>query len=94
MKRYDSWVTPFLSLDLRGGTLVTISNNDEDMLEIKWHDGMWIDVGFIKDENVYYITAVASDAPESWNHPISVTKITERHELVAAIQAEILRCRA
>ena len=94
MKRYDSWVTPFLSLDLRGGTLVTISNNDEDMLEIKWPDGMWIDVGFIKDENVYYITAVASDAPESWNHPISVTRITERHELVAAIQAEILRCRA
>ena len=87
-------VTPFLSLDLRGGTLVTISNDDEDMLEIKWPDGMWIDVGFIKDENAYYITAVASDTLESWNHPISVAKITERHELAAAIQAEILRCRA
>ena len=94
MKRYDSWVTPFLSLDLHGGTLVPISNDDEDMLEIKWPDGMWIDVGFIKDENAYYITAVAGDTLESWNHPISVAKITERHELAAAIQAEIFRCRA
>lgn len=93
MQQYDDWVIPFLSLDLRGGKLVPILNDDEDMLKIKWPDGMWIDVGYMYRENKYCITAVADDTLESWNNPLSVTEITDRTELPIALQKEILRCR-
>ena len=89
----DGWVKPFLTLDLCGGSLVSILNDDEDMLEIRWSDGMWIDVGFIEEEKTYYITTVANDTLESWNNPLSVLKTSNRMDLVNMIQQEILRCR-
>ena len=89
----DGWVKPFLTLDLCGGTLVSILNDDEDMLEIRWSDGMWIDVGFIEEEKTYYITTVANDTLESWNNPLSVLKTSNRMDLVNMIQQEIFRCR-
>ena len=89
----DGWVKPFLTLDLCGGTLVSILNDDEDMLEIHWYDGMWIDVGFIEEEKTYYITTVANDTLESWNNPLSVLKTSNRMDLVNMIQQEIFRCR-
>ena len=89
----DGWVKPFLTLDLCGGSLVSILNNDEDMLEIRWSDGMWIDVGFIEEEKPYYITTVANDTLESWNNPLSVLKTSNRMDLVNMIQQEIFRCR-
>lgn len=89
----DGWVKPFLALDLCGGTLVSILNDDEDMLEIRWSDGMWIDVGFIEEEKTYYITTVANDTLESWNNPLSLLKTSNRMDLVNMIQQEIFRCR-
>ena len=89
----DGWVKPFLTLDLCGGTLVSILNDDEDMLEIHWSDGMWIDVGFIEEEKTYYITTVANDTLESWNNPLSVLKTSNKMDLVNMIQQEIFRCR-
>ena len=89
----DGWVKPFLTLDLCGGSLVSILNNDEDMLEIRWSDGMWIDVGFIEEEKTYYITTVANDTLESWNNPLSELKTSNRMDLVNMIQQEIFRCR-
>jgi len=89
----DGWVKPFLTLDLCGGSLVSILNDDEDMLEIRWSDGMWIDVGFIEEEKTYYITTVANDTLESWNNPLSVLKTSNRMDLVNMIQQEIFRCR-
>ena len=89
----DGWVKPFLTLDLCGGTLVSILNDDEDMFEIRWSDGMWIDVGFIEEEKTYYITTVANDTLESWNNPLSVLKTSNRMDLVNMIQQEIFRCR-
>ena len=89
----DGWVKPFLTLDLCGGSLVSILNDGEDMLEIRWSDGMWIDVGFIEEEKTYYITTVANDTLESWNNPLSVLKTSNRMDLVNMIQQEILRCR-
>ena len=91
---HHDWLIPFLAIDLCGGTLVPIVNDDEDMLEIRWTDGMWIDVGFIKDEETYYITTVADDTLESWNNPLSVVVITIREELPSALQKEIYRCRS
>ena len=90
---HHDWLIPFLALDLCGGTLVPIVNDDEDMLEIRWTNGMWIDVGFIKDEETYYITTVADDTLESWNNPLSVLKTQHRTELIEIIQHEIFRCR-
>ncbi|MBR3593239.1 MAG: hypothetical protein IKL44_01055 [Clostridia bacterium] len=89
----DGWVKPFLTLDLCGGTLISILNDDEDMLEIRWSNGMWIDVGFIEEEKTYYITTVANDTLESWNNPLSVLKTSNRMDLVNMIQQEIFRCR-
>ena len=89
----NDWVKPFFALDLCGGLLVSILNDDEDMLEIRWSDGMWIDVGFIEEEKTYYITTVANDTLESWNNPLSVLKISNRMDLVNMIQQEIFRCR-
>ena len=89
--QHEDWVTPFLSLDMYGGTLVPISNNDEDMLEIRWSDGMWIDVGYVKNEGAYYITTVSDSTVESWNNPLSVLKATNREDLVNALQQEIFR---
>ena len=89
----DDWVKPFFTLDLCGGSLVSILNDDEDMLEIRWSDGMWIDVGFIEEEKTYYITTVANDTLESWNNPLSVLKTSNRMDLVNVIQQEIFRCR-
>lgn len=91
---HHDWLISFSAIDLCGGTLVPIVNDDEDMLEIRWTDGMWIDVGFIKGEETYYITTVADDTLESWNNPLSVIAITIREELPSALQKEIYRCRA
>ena len=91
--QYEDWVIPFSSLDLCGGTLVSILNDDEDMLEIRWPDGMWIDVGYIENESTYYITTVSDDTMESWNHPLSVLKTTNKEDLASILQQEILRCR-
>lgn len=58
---HDDWFAPFLAMNLCGEALVPIVNDDEDMLEVRWDDGMWIDIGFIRDEETYYITTVADD---------------------------------
>ena len=91
--QYEDWVIPFLALDLCGGTLMSILNDTEDMLEIRWSDGMWIDVGYIENESTYYITTVSSNTLESWNNPLSVLKTTNRDDLANILQQEIYRCR-
>ncbi|MBQ3002419.1 MAG: hypothetical protein IJD82_01660 [Clostridia bacterium] len=91
--QHEDWVIPFSSLDLCGGTLVSILNDDEDMLEIRWPDGMWIDVGYIENESTYYITTVADDTLEGWNNPLSVLKTRNREDLANILQQEIFRCR-
>lgn len=91
--QHENWERPFLSLDLCGGTLISILNDDEDMLEIRWSDGMWIDVGYIENESTYYITTVSDDTLESWNDPLSVLKATNRKDLINILQQEIFRCR-
>ena len=91
--QHEDWVIPFSSLDLCGGTLMSILNDDEDMLEIRWPDGMWIDVGYIENESTYYITTVADDTLEGWNNPLSVLKTRNREDLANILQQEIFRCR-
>lgn len=91
--QHEDWVIPFLSLDLCGGTLVPILNDDEDMLEIRWSDDMWLDVGYMENESTYYITTVFDDTLESWNNPLSVLKTTNREDLANILQQEIFRCR-
>ena len=93
MKNQDNWIMPFDNLDLFGGNLITLINDDEDMLEIHWDDGMWIDVGYIADEARYYITTVSDDTMEAWNNPLSVIKVKNRDDLLMCIQQEIKRCR-
>jgi len=94
LKPQENWVTPFKNLELLGGELTPILNNDEDMLEIRWRDGMWIDVGYIASTKTYYITTVSDDSAEAWNNPLSIIKVKDREELVSILQKEIIRCRS
>ena len=93
MQEVHDWYAPFLSLNLCNGVLTPMQNDGQDMLEIHWQDGMWIDVGYIEKENTYYITTVADDAPESWNHPLSEIAVNNKSDLLKTLQDEILRCR-
>ena len=90
----SDWTVPFKCLNLLDGKLITILDDDEDMLEIKWKDGMWIDVGYIENKKTYYITTVSNDTLDAWNHPLSVIEIQNREELLTALQQEIIRCRS
>lgn len=57
-----SWYDEYKGLNLLNGEASFISDDDEDMIEIHYSDGMLIDVGYIKDMNSYVITVVSNEA--------------------------------
>ena len=57
-----SWYDEYKGLNLLNGVVSFISDDDEDIIEIHYSDGMLIDVGYIKDMNSYVITVVSNDA--------------------------------
>ncbi len=57
------WWSIYANLDLCGGELITIIDDDQDMLEVKYPNGAMIDVGYVESEDksegyIYVITAV------------------------------------
>jgi len=81
----------FTSLNLRGGTLTTILDDDQDMLEIHYPGGMMIDVGYIEDDRTYYVTAVADESPAAWNAPLAEASTTDKAALPGLLQQVIDR---
>lgn len=81
MRNKNMWDIPYLSLELFGGTLTSLVNDDEDMPVIRWPDGMGMDVCFMKQENLYCLTTVADEGLESRNHPLSVIEVKNRADL-------------
>ena len=51
-----SWCDEYEKLNLLDGKASFVLDDDEDMIEIHYHDGMLIDVGYIKDINSYVIS--------------------------------------
>lgn len=89
----QNWDDTYKKLDLACGELQSICDDDEDMLLITYEDGMQIDVGYIQEEDTYYITVVSSDTTEAWNHPLGVFTTKEKAKLAQELQKAIYRFR-
>lgn len=88
-----SWYDEYNKLNLHNGTISFISEDDEDMIEIRYKDGMLIDVGYIERLNSYVITVVSSDTEEGWKDPLEQITVNNRSELSDKIQDTICKYR-
>ena len=88
-KRYDD----YKKLDLSGGKISFILEDDEDMIEIRYEDGMLIDVGYIERMHSYLITVVSNDTDECWKNPLEEIKVESKTELFDKIQETICNYR-
>lgn len=57
----SNWIEEYSYLDLKNGEIKFICDDDQDMIEIRYDDGMLIDVGYVEDDRKYYITVVKSN---------------------------------
>lgn len=87
------WWEPYNSLELCGGTLKTISDDDEDMLEIDYPDGMLIDVGWYSYKNCYTIIVVSSNTTDGWRNPLTKNDIYNKNDLLSELQEIIIKYR-
>lgn len=87
------WWDDYQSLNLCNGKIAFILEDDEDMIEIAYDDGMLIDVGKPTSTNHYCITVVSSDDEAGWKNPISEIVVINKQDLVWKIQETILKFR-
>lgn len=87
------WYDDYKKLNLSGGNISFVSDNDEDMIEIRYKDGMMIDVGYIERKHAYFITVVLSDTAEGWKNPLEEMKVEDKTVLVEKIQETIYKYR-
>jgi len=87
------WWEEYAALDLCGGELIPIVEDDEDMLEIRYPDGGLIAAGLLSVNNMYYITAVSSDDEAGWAAPLFSIEIDAREQLATTLQASIYKFR-
>ena len=83
------WWQVYDTLDLRGGKAVYILDDDEDMLEITYPDGMLIDVGRADSTGLYYITVVVSNDVAGWQHPLYEQPVSDKAVLPSCLQQVI-----
>lgn len=89
----NNWTDTYQSLDLKSGKIEFICEDDQDMIEIRYDDGMLIDVGYIAEERKYYITVVESDDANGWEKPLAVREVDFKEKLFSEIQKTIFECR-
>ena len=87
------WYDAYKNLDLLGGKIDFILEDDQDMIEIRYEDGMLIDVGYIEEVKMYFITIVSTDDEEGWTHPLNEIEIYNKAKLSDAIQEIIYKYR-
>ena len=87
------WYDDYKKLDLSGGKILFISEDDEDMIEIHYKDGMLIDVGYIERMRSYFITVVSSDTADGWKQPVEEVKVEDKTVLADKIQETIYKYR-
>ena len=87
-----SWQDDYKNLNLMSGKIRFISEDDEDMIEIHYKDGMLIDVGYIDRLNSYFITVVLGD--EGWTNPLEEIKVEDKTLLAEKIQETINKYRS
>lgn len=87
------WWEKYNSLNLFNGTVKYICDECEDMIEIRYNDGMLIDVGKAEKDNVYYVTVVSSDDSVGWNNPLAEVAVNDQEDLYDVIQSTIIKFR-
>ena len=87
------WSDDYKKLDLSDGKISFILEDDEDMIEIHYEDGMLIDVGYIERMHSYLITVVSNDTDEGWENPLEEINIENKAELFDKIQETICNYR-
>ena len=87
------WYDDYNKLDLSDGKISFILEDDEDMIEIHYEDGMLIDVGYIERMHSYLITVVSNDTDEGWENPLEEINIENKAELFDKIQETICNYR-
>ena len=87
------WQDDYKNLDLLSGKISFILEDDQDMIEIFYNDGMLIDVGYIRCLNSYFITVLSSDTAEGWENPLEEIKVENKAILVDKIQGTIYKYR-
>ena len=87
------WYDDYNKLNLSGGKISFILEDDEDMIEIHYKDGMLIDVGYIERMHSYLITVVSNDTDEGWENPLEEINIENKAELFDKIQETICNYR-
>lgn len=88
------WWKIYESLDTFGGTLNYIGDDLEDMIEISYNDGMFIDIGKSEKMNIYYITVVASNDRNGWKNPLFELPVDNKNDLYSRIQETIIKFRS
>lgn len=87
------WWEEFESLNLYGGSSFYIGNDLEDMIEISYPDGMFIDIGKSDEDGIYYIAVLSSNNRIGWQNPLSVVSVSDRTLLYNEIQETIKKYR-
>lgn len=89
----NDWTDIYKNLDLRKGKTEFICEDDQDMIEIRYDDGMLIDVGYIEEDKKYYITVVELDDANGWGKPLAVKAVDSKENLFNEIQKTIFEYR-
>ena len=84
------WYEEYENLDLRCGEITFISEDDQDMIEINYPDGVYIDVGYMEKEKTYYITVV-DEKVCGWTNPVLIVAVTDKSKLFDSIQEVIYK---
>lgn len=87
------WYEKYQNLNLKNGKIEFILEDDEDMIEIRYDDGMLIDIGYINEDKKYYITVVESDDSKNLEKPLAVIEVISKESLFSEIQIAILNFR-
>ena len=85
------WYDVYKNLDLLSGKIEFILEDDQDMIEIHYNDGMLIDVGYIEDLQSYYITVVSTDNEKGWEKPLEEIEVKSKDKLYEKIQETIYK---
>lgn len=88
-----AWWDDYKGLDLCDGKIIFIIEDDEDMIEITYDDGMLIDVGKPATADYYCITVVVSNNEIGWRNPIAEITVSNKQDLIYKIQETIIRFR-
>ena len=89
----SEWWKAYDKLDLQGGKITFICDDDEDMIEIIYPDGLFIDVGKPTFGDGYIITVVASNDEAGWQKPLAEINVLDKKDLASKIQDTIVQFR-